>query len=78
MEAIAKNVKQWEPSSVSRQSSPSAEGGTEEGERSKESSPSADKDADLLTFDTFDLNQVNSLDRVCVQISCVEMSSFQG
>ena len=60
MEAIAKNVKRWELSSASRQPSPSSGDGAEEGERSKESSPSTDKDADLLTFDTFDLNQVKS------------------
>ena len=62
VEAIAKNVKRWQPNSSSRQASPSsviglAEGGGEG--RSKESSPdSVDKDSDLLTFDTFDLDKV--------------------
>ena len=65
VEAIAKNVKRWQPgNSSSRQTSPSptggpAEGGRESG-RSKESSPDSDKDSDLLTFDAFDLEKVTS------------------
>ena len=33
---------------------------TEAAAKSKESSPMLDKDSDLLTFETFDLNQVMS------------------
>ena len=58
VEAIAKNVKHWRPSCASRQPSPSSLGAAEEEGTSKESSPSSDKDTDLLTFDTFDLNKV--------------------
>ena len=60
VEAIAKNVKRWRPDS-SRQTSPSSvaeQGENEVAETSKESSPTSDKDSDLLTFATFDLNQV--------------------
>ncbi len=67
MEAIAKNVKKWQPAGgngSSRQPSPGAVAGpaaeTEAAATSKESSPASDKDADLLTFETFDLNQVIS------------------
>ena len=65
VEAIAKNVKKWQPGgSSSRQPSPSSVTGpaeTEEAATSKESSPTSDKDSDLLTFETFDLNQVMSI-----------------
>ena len=66
MEAIAKNVKKWQPTSISsgssRQPSPGGVAGsaaeTEAAATSKEPSPTSDKDTDLLTFETFDLNQV--------------------
>lgn len=63
VEAIARNVKKWQPlgSNGSRQPSPSSGAGPGESEAaatSKESSPTSDKDSDLLTFETFDLNQV--------------------
>ena len=64
VEAIAKNVKKWQPAgNNSRQPSPSSMAGpaeTEAAAKSKESSPILDKDSDLLTFETFDLNQVMS------------------
>ena len=71
MEAIAKNVKRWQPNSGSRQASPNSVGliTTEEGDgASKESSPTSDKDSDVLTFDTFDLNQVKSITTTAYEI----------
>ena len=66
VEAIARNVKKWQPASISsgnsRQPSPGGVAGsateTEAAATSKEPSPTSDKDADLLTFETFDLTQV--------------------
>ena len=73
VEAIAKNVKRWQPSCASRHASPSSVGGAAEGEvRSKESSPSSDKDADLLTFETFDINKVH----VCKSLNYMSVCSF--
>ena len=68
VEAIARNVKKWQPAGISsgssRQPSPGGVAGpaaeTEPTATSKEPSPTSDKDADLLTFETFDLNQVIS------------------
>lgn len=69
VEAIARNVKKWQPAGISsgssRQPSPGGVAGpaaeTEPTATSKEPSPTSDKDADLLTFETFDLNQVISV-----------------
>ena len=78
VEAIAKNVKKWQPagSSNSRQPSPSSVAGpaeTEAAATSKESSPTSDKDSDLLAFETFDLNQVISAAHA--HVFCVSLSS---
>ena len=48
--AIARNVKKWQPKT---------EGGDEKGKEGKETPP-ADSGADLLSFDTFDVNQVQA------------------
>ena len=52
MAAIAKNVKKWQPSFQ-----PKAEGEDGEGKKGKESPP-LDANADLLSFEAFDINQV--------------------
>ena len=75
VEAIAKNVKRWQPgNSSSRQTSPSSVGGPAAGGgeagRSKESSPDSDKDSDLLTFDTFDLEKVTFT--ICTAVITME------
>ena len=47
MEAIAKNVKKWQPPKIEQDNSDGKE------------SPYPDKDDDLMSFDTFDIKQVS-------------------
>ena len=83
VEAIARNVKKWQPAGISsgssRQPSPGGVAGpaaeTEPTATSKEPSPTSDKDADLLTFETFDLNQVIS---VVYIMKCCIAENFAG